>query len=80
MFRVCEMFAVLGLERINLQVCSGDFVSWGSSNPQLVEINPGHGSPVSTIPPPEILVPSLKLGGLRKVRFKGQTCPDYIGY
>jgi hypothetical protein len=41
---------------------------------------PGHGSPVSTITPPEIVVPSLKLGGLREVRFKPQTCPDNIGY
>jgi hypothetical protein len=66
-----------------VQVCSGDFVSMGSSHrtvlEQLLEM-PGHGSPVSTIMPPEIVVPSLKLGGLREVRFKGQTCPDYIGY
>jgi hypothetical protein len=42
--------------------------SGGSSNrtvlEQLLEM-PGHGSPVSTIMPPEIVVPSLKLGGLR---------------
>ena len=47
-----------------VKVCSGGFVSWGSSN-LTAGYSPGHGSPVSTITPPEIVVPSLKLGGLR---------------